>query len=156
MPVTTDIVESWVRPRVVMRRLLNRGTSEAFALTFLLIFLLLAFAAATPNTLRQAGDPADPLTPQLFGMGLGILATIPLWYLLAALGHLVAQGLGGKGSHFGARLALFSALVVISPAMLAQGMVQGMIGGPVAAGFGLAVALLFVGFWAVMLREVEQ
>ena len=153
MAVTTDIVESWLRPRVVVRRLLARGRSEAFVLSFLLIFLLLALIAASPERLQ---DRSTPLTPRLFALALGTLATIPFWYLLAALGHLLARLLGGNGSYFGARLALFWALVVISPAMLVQRMVQVIVGGGVATGLGVLVALGFVMFWTVMLREVER
>ena len=153
MAVTTDIVESWLRPRVVVRRLLARGRSEAFVLSFLLIFLLLAFIATAPERLQ---DRSTPLTPRLFALALGTLATIPFWYLLAALGHLLARLLGGNGSYFGARLALFWALVVISPAMLVQRMVQVIVGGGVATGLGVLVALGFVMFWTVMLREVER
>ena len=88
MAVTTDIVESWLRPRVVVRRLLARGRSEAFVLSFLLIFLLLAFIATAPERLQ---DRLTPLTPRLFALALGTLATIPFWYLLAALGHLLQR-----------------------------------------------------------------
>lgn len=153
MAVTTDIVESWLRPRVVVRRLLARGNSEAFVLSFLLIFLLLAFIATSPERLQ---DRSTPLTPRLFALALGTLATIPFWYLLAALGHLLARLLGGNGSFFGARLALFWALVVISPAMLVQRMVHVIVGGGMATGLGVLVALGFVMFWTVMLREVER
>jgi hypothetical protein len=157
MAFTSDIVESWRRPRVVVRRLLGRGRSETFALSFLLVFLLLAFAAAAPNLARQAIlDPSVTLTQRLYPAALGLLATVPLWYLLAAIGHLVALAMGGKGSHFGARLALFWALVVISPAMLVQGLVQGMIGGSTSTGLGVLVLAGFLGFWGVMLQEVER
>lgn len=158
MSVTTDIVESWRRPQTVVRRLLKRGGSEAFVLTFLLIFLLLAFAAAAPNLARQAYlEPGDPLPQRLFAAALGLLATLPLWYGLAALSHGVARLAGGRGSHYGARLALFWALVVISPAMLFQGLVAGLTGStPFVLGLGGAVAAGFVGLWLLMLREVER
>lgn len=153
MSVTTDIVESWRRPQTVVRRLLKRGGSEAFVLTFLLIFLLLAFVAQAPVLAR---DVTDPLPRRLFAAALGLLATLPLWYGLAAVSHLFARLLGGKGSFYGARLALFWALVVISPAMLVQGLVQAMVGGDAALGFGLLVAVGFAVFWMMMLREVER
>ncbi len=157
MAITVDIIESWRRPRGVVRRLLDRGRSETFVLSFLLVFMVLAFAAAAPNLARQAFlEPSVTLMQRVYPAALGLLATTPLWYLLAAIGHLVARALGGKGSHFGARLALFWALVVISPAMLVQGLVQGMIGGTTATGFGVLVLLGFVGFWMVMLHEVER
>lgn len=158
MSVTTDIVESWRRPQAVVRRLLDRGGSEVFVLTFLMIFLLLAFTAAAPNLAREAqADPTVPLVQRFYAMALGLLATLPVWYGLAAISHLVARALGGKGRHFGARLALFWALVVISPAMLFHGLVLGMAGDSTfTTGLGAAVAAVFLVMWMLMLREVER
>ena len=158
MSVTSDIIESWCRPRAAVRRLLERGGSESFLLTFLLIFLLLAFAAASPNLAREAFlKPEVQLPQRLFAAALGLLATIPVWYLLAALSHLVARAVGGRGSYYGARLALFWALVVISPAMLVHGLVLAMADNPgFSALFGFGVAAGFVTLWILMLREVER
>ena len=158
MPVTADIVETWRRPRVVVRRLLARGRSEPFAFSLLLTFLLLALVALVPNLARQAySDVSAPLMPRLYASGLGLLATIPVWYLLAAVSQLVAGALGGMGSYFGARLALFWSLVAVSPAMLVQGLVLGFLGnGQAATLLGWAVGLGFLVFWLLMLREVEK
>ena len=158
MSVTSDIVESWRRPRVVVRRLLERGGTEAFVLTFLLIFLLLAFVARAPVLARDAFlDPSDPLPQLLFAAALGLLATLPIWYLLAAVSHLIARAFGGKGSNYGARLALFWALVVISPAMLVHGLVLAMADNPVFSTLlGLGIGAGFVMLWILMLIEVER
>ena len=158
MPVASDIVESWRRPRVVVRRLLARGASEPFVFSFLLAFLLLALAATAPGLARQAWLANETaLMPRLYATTLGLLATIPLWYLLAALGHLVSRAFGGKGSHFGGRLALFWSLLVISPAMLVQGLVRGLAGAGQAANvLGLLVGAGFLILWVLTLREVES
>ena len=151
MALISDIGESWRRPRVVVRRLLARGRSEPFAFSFLLIFLALALLAISPGLARQADG--TPLFPRLYATSLGLLATIPVWYLLAALGHLAARALGGKGSYYGGRLALFWSLVAISPAML----VQGLVGVGLAANLlGLAVGAGFLVFWVLALMEVES
>ena len=151
MALISDIGESWRRPRVVVQRLLARGTSEPFAFSFLLIFLALALLAISPGLARQADG--TPLLPRLYATSLGLLATIPVWYLLAALGHLAARALGGKGSYYGGRLALFWSLVAISPAML----VQGLVGVGLAANLlGLAVGAGFLVFWVLALMEVES
>ncbi|MEO8242964.1 MAG: YIP1 family protein [bacterium] len=157
MSVTSDIVASWRQPRVIVRRLLGQSRSEAFAFTLLLVALLLLFISLMPYLARQAYfAPAQPLSQRLFGAGLAILATIPLWYLLAALGHLVARLMGGQGTFYGARIALFWALVAISPALLLAGLVQGMVGlGTASNILGLLVMLGFLMFWSVNLREVE-
>ena len=48
MSVTTDIVQSWTRPRAVIRRHLARGQSEPFAFSLLVTFLVLAFVSLWP------------------------------------------------------------------------------------------------------------
>ena len=155
MPVAADIVESWRRPRLVVRRLVARGPSEPLVFSFLLTFLTLALAAVSPGLARQAWlEGGTPLMPRLYASALGLLATIPLWYLLAALGHLLARAFGGNGDHYGGRLALFWALLVIAPAMLVQGLVQGMVG-QVANLLGLLVGAGFLVLWVLALREVE-
>lgn len=158
MAVTRDIVESWHHPGVVIRRLLANGPSEPFAFSLLVTFLILAFTAAAPNLARAAFlQPDTTLIQRLYAAGLGLLVTIPIWYLLAAIGHLVARALGGTGSFYGGRLALFWALVAVSPAMLLQGLVQGLLGfGPATVAAGAVVATIFLIFWTVMLREVER
>lgn len=157
MPITADIVESWRRPRVVVRRLLARGASEPFALSLLLTFLILAFAAQAPFAAREATlNPQIPLIQRLFAAFLVLLATIPFWYFLAAIGHWLGRAFGGTGSYYSARLALFWALVATAPAMLLQGLVQGFIGantGTVA--LGLLTLVTFLTFWSLLLREVE-
>lgn len=129
MAVTSDIVESWRRPRVVLRRHLDRGQSEAFAFSLLTVFLILALVASYPQTARVAAlDPAVPVAPQMLGRALGLLATIPFLYLLAALSHLALRPLGGAGTWYGARMALFWALVACTPFVLLTGIVAGLIG----------------------------
>ena len=74
--------------------------------------------------------------------------------MIAAFAHLVAQLLGGKGSFYGGRIALFWALVAASPALLTSGLVAG-VGGSSDI-FGLIAGMIFVMFWVMMLREAER
>lgn len=158
MSLVPDIVESWRHPARVLRRHLARPRSEAFIFTFLFVFLLIAFVAQWPQAARASYlHPEAPLTQRLLAAGLGLMATIPLWYGLAAVSHLVARGLGGQGDWYGARVALFWALAVISPAMLLQGLTAGLLGAGVQAGLvGALVAGAFVILWVVMLIEAER
>lgn len=158
MSITTDIVESWRRPRAVVRRHLARGQSEPFAFSLLVAFLVLAFVAQWPNASRAAFEGGNtPVAPRLLAIGLALLATIPLWYGLAGLSRLVARAFGGRGSWYGARIALFWSLVAVTPVMLLQGLVAGMIGpGPGLTAVGVIAALAFVVFWALALLEVER
>ncbi|MGL5010724.1 MAG: YIP1 family protein, partial [Paracoccaceae bacterium] len=95
MSVTRDIVQSWRSPRVVIRRHLARPPSEPFAFSLLVAFLILAFIALWPGMSRTAYfDAARPLVQQMVAAGLALLATIPLWYGVAAISHLIARLLG--------------------------------------------------------------
>ncbi len=77
-------------------------------------------------------------------MGGALMATLfllpPLAYALAAISHLVARALGGRGTGYGARMALFWSLLAVSPLMLLQGLVRGFLGeGPALTATGLVV-----------------
>ena len=66
MAVTSDIVESWKRPRAVFRRHLARGRSEAFAFSLLFVFLLIALIAQYPMAARKAFEmPEVPISAQI-------------------------------------------------------------------------------------------
>ncbi|MFZ0099367.1 MAG: YIP1 family protein [Gemmobacter sp.] len=157
MAVTSDIVESWKSPRAVFRRHLARGRSEAFAFSLLFVFLLIALIAQYPMAARKAFEtPEAPISAQMFAIGLGLLATIPFFYGLAALSRLVARLMGGKGDWYGARMALFWALVTITPLVLLTGLVGGMIGP--GTQLRLTGAVTFLGFlaqWLTALRLSE-
>lgn len=157
MAVTTDIVQSWRAPRKVMVRHLQRHPTEGFALSLLVAFLLLAFVAQWPAMSRAAFlEPEAPLTQRMTAAGLALLASIPFWYGLAGLSHLVARQFGGTGSFLQARIALFWALLSIAPVMLLQGMVQGFFGsGPFATGAGILVLCGFLYLWLNMLIAAE-
>lgn len=158
MPVTNDIVSAWRRPRVMMRSHLARERSEPWVFALLVAFMIMAFIAQWPGASRTSFEnPAVPLEPQLLAIALGILALIPAWYALAAISHWIAKLLGGQGDHYGARLALFWALVTVSPLMLLQGLVAGMIGpGPGLTSVTIITGVMFVSFWILNLIEAER
>lgn len=158
MPVTTDIVKSWHSPRVVMRSHLARGRSEPWAFSLLVAFMVVAFVAQWPRASRVSFlTPEVPLSPQLLAMALGILALIPVWYLLAAITRWISALAGGQGDHYGARLALFWALVTVTPLMLLQGLVAGMIGpGPGLSAVTSLTGMAFLIFWILNLIEAER
>ncbi len=158
MAVTTDIMASWRSPRAAIRRHLARGVSEPFAFSILLVFLIVAFVAQWPLAARAAflADESS-VAPRLLALALAVLATIPLWYGLAALSRVVARVFGGRGTWYSARLALFWALATISPLMLLQGLVAGMIGP--SPGLWLVTTIVGIGFlwlWLTMLHEAER
>jgi hypothetical protein len=158
MSITTDIVEGWLRPRVVMQRHIARGVSEPFAFSLLVAFLVLTFVSLWPLLSRQSlMQPEVPMVQRLVAAGLALLASIPVWYGVAVISHWIAKALGGQGDQYRARLALFAALVAVSPAMLLQGLVAGMIGqGTQLLLVQGLVALGFVWIWMSMIFVAER
>ena len=158
MSVTQDIIQSWRRPRVVIRRHLHHAPTEAFAFSLLVAFLVLAFVALWPGISRDAYlSPDRPLIQQMVAAGLALLATIPVWYALAAISHLIARALGGRGSYLGARMALFMALLAVAPLMLLQGLTAGFMGqGQQTLLLGVLIGTGFLYLWLSMLHEVER
>ncbi len=157
MSLTTDMRQSWTGHRSVVRRHLARGRSEPFVFTFLFVFMVLAFVAQYPRAARVALEtPQTPLAPQMLGLALGLLATLPFWYGLAAISHLIARALGAQSTWYGARLALFYSLVAASPLVLLQGLVVGIIGAGMQSFLvGILAMTAFVVFWALALVEVS-
>lgn len=158
MSVTTDIMQSYLRPARVMRRQLQAG--EERALVYVMIGCLVLFVAGLPALARQVHlDPAGPGFTALFtGRLMGALLFAPLFlYGIAALSHLVARLFGGRGTWLGARLALFWSILVVLPLALFQGLVAGFIGqGPVLSLVSLIGAIVFLAIWMVNLREAER
>ena len=158
MSVSTDLVATWRRPREILRQHLARGRSEPFAFTLLLVFLVLVFVGQWPAAARDAFLANEPsAAPRILARALAVLATIPFWYALAALGRLVARAMGGQGTWYSARIALFWALAVSGPLMLFQGLVAGMIGpGPALTAVSVLIGAAFLWLWATLLHEAER
>jgi len=159
MAVTTDILESWRRPRKVMRRHLAIGKREDRALIFLMVACLLIFVGQWPALQRAAElDSRVPLDARLGGALMAWLFIMPLvLYATAAITHLVARAVGGRGSWYSARLALFWSLLATSPLLLLRGLVAGMIGPSPALLVTDTVALVgFFMIWMLSLIEAER
>lgn len=156
MAAVDDILRSYRAPRSVVRDLLARTRSEPRALSLLLAALIVIFVGQWPGLSRQAHETGQPMAGLALGTALALGATVPLFYGLAALGHLGAQLLGGQGGWYGARIALFWALLAVAPLMLLQGLVAGFIGSGVQ--LALVSALVFLAFvliWGAGLRVAE-
>lgn len=142
-----------------MQELLAAGPREDRALALLFTACLVMFIAQWPALSRAAHlDPEIPLQGRMSGALMATLFIVPLLaYALAALSHLVARLMGGKGSWFTARLALFWSLLAIAPLTLLQGLVMGFIGpGPVATVTGLVVLAGFLFQWINALAVSES
>lgn len=158
MAVTSDIVATYRGPRRVVRRILADGHREDRALVFLMAACVLLFVARWPGLARQAHLEEVDLNPLMGGALMGLLFIAPLvMYALAALSHLVARLVGGAGSWFGARIALFWALLAASPLFLLNGLVAGFIGPGTELKIVGALALaIFLWFWLAGLVEAES
>lgn len=157
MAAVDDILRSYRAPRAVVRGHLARTRSEPRALTLLLAALVVIFVGQWPRLSRLSFEqPDQPMAVLLVGTAIALLATVPVFYVLAALAHLVARLFGAKGSWYGARIALFWALLAVSPLMLLQGLVAGFLGQGVQ--LSLISGLVFVAFlaiWGAGMRVAE-
>lgn len=158
MSVTAEIVGLWRAPRERFRRRLAEGAREDRALAVLMGACLLSFLAQWPALARAAHlDPSVPLQARVGGALMGAVFLLPLLaYAVAALSQAVARALGGRGTGFGARLALFWAWLASAPGILFYGLAAGMAPGPATTILGVAVFAGFVWLWMTLLHEANR
>lgn len=157
MPVTTDIVQTYRGPRRVFARLLGMGQREDRALIILMGGCIVAFISRWPALARQAHIEGVELNMLLGGTLMAWIFIAPLvLYGIAALTHILAKALRGRGDWYGARLALFWALLASSPLMLLNGLVAGFIGPGIEMTLvGALWFVVFMWFWLSCLIEAE-
>lgn len=158
MAVTRNIAATYRGPGRVIKHLLSLGQREDRALAYLIAGCVVVFIAQMPKLARQAHLEGEDLNML---MGASLMAWVfiaPLiLYALAGLSHFVAKVFRGRGSHYGARLALFWALLASSPLMLLNGLVAGFIGpGLELQLVGLIWLVAFGWFWLGGLIEAER
>lgn len=157
MAVTRDIVATYRGPGRVVARLLALGPREDRALAFVMAFCTMAFVAQLPALARKAHLEGTDLDMLMGGALLGNVMILPLvLYTVAWISHLLARAFRGRGSSYGARLALFWAGLASSPLILLNGLVAGFIGpGPALSLVGFVWLVVFAWFWLAGLRRVE-
>ncbi len=136
-------------PAAAMRRHLDNGVREDRVIAVALGACALLFVAQWPGLARQAHTEGTELPMLLGGALLGVVFLLPLaLYALAGVTRLIGWAVGGKGSGFGARMALFWALFAATPVALLHGMVVGLVGpGPAQILVGALWLGLFLWFW---------
>lgn len=94
----------------------------------------------------------------LGGALMGWVFIVPLvLYGVAAITRLIAMALGGRGTFYGARLALFWAVLAASPLFLLVGLVAGLIGpGLELQVVGLLWFAFFAWFWFAGLMTTQR
>ncbi len=158
MALISDIAATYRGPRRVVRRLLDDGPGESRALMFLMLACVVIFIAQWPRLRREAFlDASVPFDARIGGALMAWIFIAPLaLYFIALLTFWAGQLFGTRGTSFGARLALFWALLAAAPLWLLFGLVQGMIGpGGAQNVTGLLALLAFVCFWVLGFMETQ-
>lgn len=126
---------------------------------YLMLACGLIFVSQWPGISRSAalnpdGPPLQALLAITFFSWLMVWPI--LFYAIAALLRVVARVVGGKGTWYSARLALFWTLLATSPAWLFYGLIMGFIGpGPAANLVGGFLLLAFGVIWSISMWEAE-
>ena len=149
MAITRNITATYRGPGRVMRRLLELGQREDRALAYLMASCALIFIAQLPRLARQAHLTGEDLNMLMGATLMAWLFVAPLLlYVIALVARGIGRILGGKGTAYGARLALFWALLASAPLLLFHGLVAGFIGpGPELQIVGFLWLLVFAWFW---------
>ena len=158
MTITGEIVASYRRPAAAVGRMLAGPRREDRALVMVMAACAVIFVSQWPVAARAAHlAPAIPLEARLAGMLLATVFLLPLLaYALAGASHAVLRLFGGRGSHYGARIALFWALLAVSPLMLLKGLVAGLIGpGAALTATGATIFAAFMWIWGAGLHAAE-
>jgi hypothetical protein len=158
MSVSRDILRAYLAPRATFRARLGAAPREDRALAVLMAACLIIFVAQLPRLQREALETGAEFQMLVGGTLLAWLFIVPLIaYLVGALSHALARLLGGKGSWFSARFALFWAMLVASPLWLLWGLVAGLIGPGLQMNLVGAVALgAFLVHWSLNLWLAER
>ena len=115
--------------------------------------------AAARAATQELGSYQEAYTAVLIGRTFASFFLAPLLlYALAALARLAARVLRGKGTFFTARAALFRALYLMIPAVLAEALLRRAFSHyqiEISPYGGLALLAIFAGLWSAHLAEVE-
>ncbi|MCY3997378.1 MAG: YIP1 family protein [Rhodobacter sp.] len=158
MGLLADIVATYRSPGAVMRRHLDGVRDEGRVLMYLLLACCLSCLAQWPRLQREVSmDGSVALEIRIGGALFGWMFIAPLaMYAVAFLARVVAGALGGRGTGYSARLALFWSMLAVAPLGLVAGLVGGFIGpGPAAAIAGLAGYAVFCVIWWFSMVEAE-
>lgn len=155
--IVPRIAQSWWAPGRVVASL--RGTPERVLIVILMAAMLIFLVAQAPGHARAAHlDPSVPLEARLGGALLAVMFMMPLLaYALAELVAMLSRLTPWRISSADSRLALFWALLAISPAMLLAGLVEGLIGpGPALTITRLVAGIGFLFIWGGGIRALAR
>ena len=175
MGVVADLRRSWRHgPGPVIRDHIARGPGESRAFAFLMIGLFLVVMAQLPALSRDAaaaatGQPvetalAQSLPPESRTMDAMAAYTILPWllimplvfYAMAFAAHIVSRVLGGRGTGYGSRVALFWSWLAAAPLALLTGLMAAFADETATNFLGALWIAVFAAFWWLSQREVAR
>ncbi len=164
MSISGDILRAYRGFGASMRHQLDSGVKEERILAYGVFAILITFIARTPGLIEAsktaAAATADDVTwVAIFSTNLVVsfFFGLLLLYGIAGLSHVLAKIFGGKGSFFGARLALFWSLLVISPLALVSTMLKTLLPFEwLGLALDAALGLLFLFAWISCLVVAEK
>jgi len=159
MAVTDDIVATYRGPGRVVRGLLNREKREDRLFILLFVGCVIVFVILAPREARLAHiDDTVPLVARLYWSAFFWVLIMPfVFYLVAALSRVISLPFHSDLSWYGARMALFWAIIAAAPVGLLFGMVAGLIGPGVQQKIvGLLWIGVFLWFWLAGLWAAKE
>ena len=158
MSVVLDIARAYRAPVTVFRRRLGGAPREDRALVTLMLACGLIFVSQLPVRQREAFETGGDFQMLAGATLFAWLFVMPLLaYGFGSLTHATARLFGGRGTGYGARFALFWALLVASPLWLFWGLTRGFVGpGLEERAVGLVALLAFLVHWSLNLWAAER
>lgn len=155
--IVPRILQSWRHPGKVITSL--RGAPDRVLIVILMLAMLMFLIAQAPGHARAAQlDPSIPLGARMGGALLAVMFMMPLLaYGLAALVSSLSRLTRWRVQPVESRLALFWALLAVSPAMLLAGMTAGFVGpGPALTLVQALAGAAFLVIWGAGLKAVAE
>ena len=159
MAVTDDIIATYRGPSRMVRALLQREKREDRLFILLIAGCVMLFVIFAPREARQAHlDDTVPLAARLYWSAFFWVMIMPfVFYLLAALTRVVSLPFIKELNWYGARMALFWAVLASAPVGLLFGLVAGMIGpGMQQKIAGILWVGIFLWFWVAGLTAAGE
>ena len=161
MSITREILVAYKGFGASMRRQIAANPGEEKLLIYLVMAILILFIARAPNLLEASALAA---TEEVSSIAIFVVNLVSsfffaplLFYGLASLSGLMAKMFGGKGNGYRSRLALFWALLVVSPLALVSAIVQSALPFSwLAPVLSVALFLVFAVAWAANIRVAER
>ena len=155
--LTSEILTAYRHPRLSFERQLARNIGDDRILFFGMLACFLAFVARMPSLFRESipfgSPPLHAVVP--FHFAVSLLMAPLLLYSIAAASHALARVFGGRGNWRDARLALFWAVLTMSPLVLVAGIVEVAFQPWVSGALLVLIAVLFFSYWIQCLIRVE-